>query len=168
MDNGEKYAYLMIKYDMPDIIKGIQQDIREDELFTDPDNPDSYGMVGDTHLTLVACMPNDVGLDMIKSMVRPIYDYPILLMNVSTFENDRYDVLKCDAVSDVIMDTNRKICDVIPTFSEYKEYNPHVTIAYLKKGAGKRHLKEVLLPLVVMKPSYFMLSSYDEDGRQRQ
>ena len=31
-------------------------------------------------------------------------------------------------------DTNRKICDKFKTFSEYDEYHPHMTIAYLKKG----------------------------------
>lgn len=158
-----KYAFLMIDYDTPQLISDLHRTIREEELYTDDESPDDYGLERETHVTLVACLPNNVDVELIKSFLHPLYEYPILLTNVSVFEQEKYDVLKCDVASEVLMATNKAICDAIPTFSEYTEYHPHATIAYLKKGVCGKYLKDILIPLVVLQPKAFKLSWRDDD-----
>lgn len=59
--------------------------------------------------------------------------------------------------------TNRKICDKFKTFSEYDEYHPHMTIAYMKKGMADKYLQDSIMPIIKLKPRCFMWSSVDEN-----
>lgn len=161
----KQYAFLMIDYETPQIISDLQRTIKKEELYVDVEHPGDYGLETDTHVTIAPCLPNDVDIELLRSFLRPLYEYPALLTNISIFDNEKYDVLKCDVASDVLISTNKAICDAIPTFSEYKEYHPHATIAYTRKGASKKYTKDVLIPLVVLKPKRFRLSWSDENGR---
>ena len=163
----DKYAFLMIDYDTPELIHDIQNILPSEELYTE-DNAD-YGIEYETHVTLVPCLDNDVDVEELKKLLQPIDKYVLMLTNVSLFtNNENFDVLKCDANSIVLSDTNRLIKSKFPTHSEYKDYNPHVTIAYLKKGLGDKYTKEMLSPLVVLKPKSFHLSFHDENGERKQ
>lgn len=162
-----KYAFLMIQFDTPELIKDIQDKLSDDDLYTEEDN-DNYGIEYDTHVTLVPCLDNDVNIDNLKKMLQPLSNYKLLLNNVSVFSNnEKYDVLKCDASSKILSDTNRKITDKIPTHTEYKEYHPHVTIAYLKKGIADKYTKDILSPLIVLKPKSFHFSYIDDNGDEK-
>lgn len=162
---SRQFAFLMIDYDTPKVIKDIQEKITDDELYTE-DNED-YGIEHETHVTLVPCLENDVDLDELKKMLEPLSKYKLMLNNISTFENEKFDVLKCDASSFILSDTNKKITDKFPTHSDYKEYNPHVTIAYLKKDMADKYKKDMLEPLVVLKPKRFHFSWVDSDGNEK-
>ena len=37
-----------------------------------------------------------------------------------------------------LLQTNKRICSKFPTFSQFKVYRPHMTIAYLKKGMADK------------------------------
>lgn len=161
-----KYAFLMIQYDTPEVIKDIHDKLTDDEIYTEEN--EHYGIEHDTHVTVVPCLDNDINLDDLKKMLLPLEKYKLFLNNISTFSNnEKYDVLKCDASSFILTDTNRKITDKYPTHSEYKEYNPHVTVAYLKKGIADKYTKNILSPLVVLKPKSFHFSYVDKDGNEK-
>lgn len=166
MDN-RKLAFLMIDYETPELISDIQNHLSNDELYVEDDN-DDYGIEYETHVTLVPCLDNDVDLDELKSMLEPIDKYAVMLNNISMFtNNDQYDVLKCDANSMALHDTNKKIRDKFPTYSEYKEFHPHTTIAYIKKDLGGKYTKDMLSPLIMMKPKQFHFSYHDNDGNRK-
>ena len=59
-------------------------------------------------------------------MLLPLKDYEIFLSNISSFKNEEFDVLKCDAQSMNLYKTNREITDKFETHSNYKEYHPHI------------------------------------------
>lgn len=165
---AREYAFLMIDYDTPEIIKDLHDKITKEELYTEPDN-DNFGIEKDTHVTLVPCLDNDIDINELKKMLEPLDKYVLMLNNVSMFtNNEKYDVLKCDAHSMVLSDTNKKITDVFPTHSEYKEYNPHVTVAYLNKDIGSKYTQDILSPLVVLKPKRFHFSYVDDDGIEKE
>lgn len=96
----------------------------------------------------------------------PLNKYRILLNNISLFENEMYDVLKCDAQCQFLHDTNNLITSKYPTFSNYKEYHPHVTIAYVKKCVGNRFVNDNISPLIVLKPKHFHYSYYDNNEQK--
>lgn len=163
---AREYAFLMIDYDTPEIIKDIHNKISDEEVYTEKD--EEYGIEHETHVTVVPCLDNDVNLDRIKEMLEPLEKYKLMLNNISMFtNNEKYDVLKCDANSFILKDTNKKITSKFPTHSEYKEYNPHVTIAYLKKDIGEKYTKDILSPLVVLKPKRFHFSYVDKNGDEK-
>jgi 2'-5' RNA ligase len=163
---AREYAFLMIDYDTPEIIKDIHNKISDEEVYTEKDK--EYGIEHETHVTVVPCLDNDVNLDKIKKMLEPLEKYKLMLNNISMFtNNEKFDVLKCDANSFILKDTNKKITSKFPTHSEYKEYNPHVTIAYLKKDIGEKYTKDILSPLVVLKPKRFHFSYVDKNGDEK-
>lgn len=163
---AREYAFLMIDYDTPEIIKDIHNKISDEEVYTEKD--EEYGIEHETHVTVVPCLDNDINLDRIKEMLEPLEKYKLMLNNISMFtNNEKYDVLKCDANSFILKNTNKKITSKFPTHSEYKEYNPHVTIAYLKKDIGEKYTKDILSPLVVLKPKRFHFSYVDKNGDEK-
>lgn len=162
---NREYAFLMIDYDTPDIIKELQEKLPEDEIYTDYDD---YGIERDTHVTVVPCLDNDVDVEELKKLLEPLSKYKLMLNNVSIFNCEDYDVLKCDASSFILTDTNKKITDKYETHTQYKDYHPHVTIAYLKKGLADKYAKDILDSIVVLKPKNFHFSWVDKDGKEKE
>lgn len=165
----DKYGFLMIRYETPEFIKDIHNKIPKEDLYI-PNNKDekfSYGIEEDTHVTMAACLDNDIDLEKLKSLLKPLEEYTILLTNISKFSNDKYDVLKSDVASIVLFQTNTEITKNFESHSEYKEYHPHMTIAYVKCGTGDKFLKEPLDNLVYLKPKEFHFSYYDKNGKEK-
>ena len=160
-----RQASLMINFDTPDIISKIQKSIPEEELYTD--GSADYGIENETHVTVVPCLKNDTDLGLLKTYLKDISRYKTILTNISVFKNEDYDVLKCDAQSVVLKDTNSKIVKDFETQSEYPNYHPHVTIAYLKSGMADKYTKEYLMPLVILEPKEFHYSYYDKEGNHK-
>ena len=165
----EKYAFLMIKYKTPYFIKDIWKNLSEDDLYRDDtDSRFNYGLEKDTHVTVVPCMNNDVNINIIKSMLKPLDEYKIYLTNISKFDNDKYDVLKCDVASIPLFNTNSDMLNKFETHSDYKEYHPHVTIAYTKKGVADKFTKDTLDKLIMLEPECFWFSYYDKDDNEKE
>lgn len=159
-NTNREYAFLMVDYETPSIIKDLQKKILSRELYTEEDNED-YGLEKQSHVTLVPCLDNDIDIDKLKSYLKPIDEYDIVLTDISKFECEEFDVLKCAVKSKALKDTNKEIVDKFETHSEYKDYNPHMTIAYMKKGMADKYLKKILDKLILLKAKNFNFSYFD-------
>ena len=159
-NTNREYAFLMVDYETPSIIKDLQKKIPSRELYTDEDNED-YGLEKQSHVTLVPCLDNDIDIDKLKSYLKPINEYDIVLTDISKFECEEFDVLKCAVKSKALKDTNKEIVDKFETHSAYKDYNPHMTIAYMKKGMADKYLKKILDKLILLKAKNFNFSYFD-------
>ena len=166
--DDKKYAFLMIKFDTPEFVKDLQSKIPNDELYFDDESTNDYGIEKETHVTLVPCLDNNTDIVKIKKHLKDISRYKTILTNISLFKNDKYDVLKCDAQSVLLKDTNKSITDEFPSHSEFKDYHPHLTIAYLKSGMGDKYVKDCLMPLVILEPKCFLYSFYNKKGDYEQ
>lgn len=161
-NTNREYAFLMVDYETPSIIKDLQKKIPSRELYTEENNED-YGLEKQSHVTLVPCLDNDIDIDKLKSYLKPINEYDIVLTDISKFECEKFDVLKCAVKSKALKDTNKEIVDKFETHSEYKDYNPHMTIAYMKKGMADKYLKKILDKLILLKAKNFNFSYFDGD-----
>lgn len=159
-NTNREYAFLMVDYETPSIIKDLQKKIPSRELYTEEDNED-YGLEKQSHVTLVPCLDNDIDIDKLKSYLKPINEYDIVLTDISKFECEKFDVLKCAVKSKALKDTNKEIVDKFETHSEYKDYNPYMTIAYMKKGMADKYLKKILDKLILLKAKNFNFSYFD-------
>lgn len=161
----EKYGFLMLDFTTPEIIRRLQGKIKENELYLedDPEHNWSYGIEGDTHVTLAPCLDNDADLDRLKALLAPIDSYNVMLGDISMFECGDYDVLKCKAVCDELYETYDRISSEFEIHSEYKEYNPHVTVAYMKKGCAGKYLEPFLAEQVFLTPVEFSWGYYVGD-----
>jgi SPP1 gp7 family putative phage head morphogenesis protein len=60
------------------------------------------------------------------------------IVGVEIFERDEYDVLVLQANSPTIEEMNDKL-GKLPSTTKFKDYHPHITIAYLQKGTGQKY-----------------------------
>lgn len=160
MKTNKKYAFLMIDYDTPEIIKNLHKNISDTEVYTDGDK---YGLEKESHITLVPCLSNDIDINELKKYLNKLSDYKVILSDISKFDCEDYDVLKCAAHSEILNDTNKKIRKDFETFSEHDDYTPHMTIAYMKKGMADKYLKNALPKSIILKPKNFTFSWWDND-----
>ena len=162
-----QYAFLIVDYETNEYIKDIQDKIKEEELYFEDDN-DDYGLEKESHVTVVPCLDNDVDLEKLKTYLDDISEYDIILTDLSKFECEKFDVLKCAVKSEKMKETNKKIVKDFDTHSEYKEYQPHLTIAYMKQGMTDKYLKKILPKLIHLKPKNFHFSYVDKNGNEKE
>lgn len=61
------------------------------------------------------------------------------ITGVSCFENQKNDVLKFDISCDKLHEYHNSLKKNFDYTNNYPKFNPHITIAYLKKGAGTKY-----------------------------
>jgi len=78
--------------------------------------------------------------EQIQSIVDGFGPLEASLGPVSLFQNPEkeYDVVKIDVSSDQLHQMNREIADKLEINDPFPEFNPHITVAYVKKGSGHR------------------------------
>lgn len=165
-NTSREYAFLMVDYEGNDFIDKIQSKIKKEHLYTEEDN-DDYGIEKNPHVTLVPCLNNDVDINKLKTYLDDISEYDIILTDVSKFECENFDVLKCAVKSNKLIQTNKKIVKDFETHSEYKDYTPHLTIAYMKHGMADKYIEEILPKLIHLKPKNFHFSYVDENNEEK-
>ena len=162
---SREYAFLMVEYETPKFIKDLQNSIKKEELYFE-ENSNDYGLEKESHVTLVPCLDNDVSLNELKKYLKNISDYDIILTDISKFECEKFDVLKCAVKSKALKDTNKEILKHFDSHSEFKDYTPHLTIAYMQHGMTDKYTKNILDKLVHLKPKNFHFS-YVENGKDK-
>ena len=135
--NGFKFGCVMIEVPISnweEITSTInQEDIYEVE-------GENYGIQSNPHVTILYGLHKEVSLDQIKSVFEDIdEDIDIKIEGIGVFENENFDVVKFNVIPSVtLQNLNNKLSD-FPNSNEYPEYEPHITIAYLKKECGKKY-----------------------------
>lgn len=140
---GDKYEYgcVMLYIDIP--VKVIHNKISKNDLYqADPGDDRTYGIEDEPHITLLFGLHSDEIDDnqVIKTVQN--FNYPELVLDkVSIFKNEKYDVLKFDVLdeTETLSKCNEKLKQ-FPYTNEYPDYHPHCTIAYLKRGLGKKYV----------------------------
>lgn len=136
---NRKYEYgcSMVYFDMP-FMEAIQKIIDTDDVYEIDDK--GYGFEDEPHVTLLFGLHDEQVTEeeiFKSSMVENIGD--ITLCNLSAFENEEYDVLKFDVEGDWLHEANDNLTK-LPHTTDYPDYHPHCTIAYLKSGTAKNYI----------------------------
>jgi 2'-5' RNA ligase len=136
MLESKKYEYgcSMLHFDFPEM-KIIQDEIDKDDL-----HEEKGGLETDPHVTLLYGLHSDeiedgIVLDQSSKGIKSMG-----LGNLSLFENGEFDVLKFDVEAPFLYSINKELSK-LPHTTEYPDYHPHCTIAYLKSGTGKKYTK---------------------------
>lgn len=162
---AREYAFLMIDYEMPSFIKDLQNKIPNNELYfgTDEEKKDNqYGFEKESHVTLAPCLDSDVNINKLKELLLPLKEYKCILNNISIFENDNYDVLKADVKCPNMHKTYNKIKENFELHSAYKEYHPHMTIAYMQKNISDKYICKLLNKITTLEPTNFRFSNVED------
>lgn len=139
--NVNEYGCVMLYLDYPDF-KDIQSKIDKKDLYEDP-NDDSYGLESNCHVTILYGLHEVVKDEYIKEIVDKFdFNDDIVSNGLSLFKNEKYDVLKFDVVKDNndLGKCNNELKN-LPNTNTFPVYHPHITLAYLKRGFGKKYVK---------------------------
>ena len=127
---SRSFSCLMLDIDNS-LLRGILSEINDDDLHEN-------GKESDSHTTIKYGLHTKDKTAVFNSCKEwGKFPITIKLHNFSIFENEEFDVLKLEVSSKDLRDLNKSICDEFEFTDSYPDYNPHVTLAYLKQGFGK-------------------------------
>ena len=137
ISEAKKYSYgcSMLHFDFPQM-KVIHDEIDKDDVY----EGDGTGLETEPHVTLLYGLHSDEIKDdeVLDASSKGIQSMG--LGNPSLFENDKYDVLKFDVEAPFLYDINKELSK-LPHTTDFPDYHPHCTIAYLKPGKGAKYTK---------------------------
>ena len=139
---GEKQTYdygcVMLYFDFPEI-KNLHSLIDEEDIYTE-DGDRSFGLEDEPHTTLLFGLHEEVTDGDVKNVLDQLRFGECKLYNVSKFDNPDYDVLKFDVSGPGLHTANAKLKQ-FPHTSNFPNYHPHATIAYLQPGTADRYIE---------------------------
>jgi 2'-5' RNA ligase/DNA polymerase III epsilon subunit-like protein len=138
--NGYKYGCVMV--DVPvNNWEEITSWIDPEDIY-EGDGDSTYGVQKRPHLTLLYGLHKEVSNEEVKSIFDTFEgDINIEVDGVDIFENDKFDVVKFNVNPQGSLQNLFDELSKLPNSNEYPEYKPHLTIAYVKKGMGKKYVK---------------------------
>ena len=130
---------MMVKFSTPTM---LLNEIPENLLYHDPDDPLEYGKVFDSHVTLLYGLlkPAHETREAVDLVLRGLSFSEKFLFALADWFSPRdqpYDVLYIPPVYKVpFVDAHQRLSR-LPHVNLYPEYTPHLTLAYIKKGSAR-------------------------------
>lgn len=153
------YGCAMVYFDFPKMPQ-IHETIDESDIYTD-ESDRSYGLEDEPHTTLLYGLhSNEIPDENVMSICKSKNFGPLTLSNASLFENEKYDVLKFDVSNPVLNEMNAELSK-LPHTTNFPDYHPHATIAYLKPGAGKKYVEKLAGETYEVHPNKIVYSKPD-------
>ena len=135
-----KYGCLMLGADVPNWKERISI-VNKEDLYT---KDDDYGYEKEPHVTIVYGFHEDeIDKEEIYQEMENLKSVNVSIDTISIFECDDYDVVKFEVPITSEIKTYRKTFMKFPNTQTQSNYNPHMTIAYVKKGEGKKYSQKV-------------------------
>jgi hypothetical protein len=134
------YGCLMVNVDEMGWDGFIKETVNDEDLYTEGDD---YGIETEPHITVLYGFHKDIDMKKLKELLFPLSELEITSSKISIFENEKYDVLKYDIDSDKLFELNDLMTENFEYTTDFPDYHPHVTIAYLKPGRGKKYVTEL-------------------------
>jgi hypothetical protein len=143
----ETYEYGCVMAEVPTeparkLMEFSRATIPDEILYTEEDD-DSYGREDHFHTTIKYGLTEKYDEDEIKEFLKNTKPFPIEIKGLSVFENEKFDVVKFDMEGKELRRLNKIFSD-LPNEDEYPDYKPHMTLAYVKSGMGKKYVKKAL------------------------
>lgn len=105
------------------------------------DETNNFGRETEAHCTIKFGLTDHYKKDVMGKLIEVISPFKATLESIGIFENPKFDVVKFNVKSDVLERLN-KLFSKLPNEDEHPIYHPHLTLAYVKPGEGKKFLKE--------------------------
>lgn len=160
---GNQYGCVMVffKFDT-DEWNNMLDVIDADDLY-DPKDDTGFGKEHEPHATILYGLHTDIPDEDIVDEIDKIKKPTIKLGKVSSFSNEKFDVLKFDVESEDLHKLNKKFAK-FPNTNDYPVYHPHTTIAYVKPNMAKKYIKKLNnLKLITVEPDKIVYSKADGD-----
>lgn len=145
MDKEDAFGLRGLKALPVSNLASTQVDIDDVDLLTDllelqsvVDSKDVIKFENDFHVTVRYGL-HEIDPKRLEWIVSQHSSLSVKLGGLSVFENEKQDVLKIDVSSSGLDRINRHL-GILPNTLTHSEYKPHLTLAYLKPGTGKKYV----------------------------
>lgn len=108
--------------------------VSDDILYIEK-NDSSYGKENEPHITVLYGIKNNSDYFKIQQMLKSFGPIKIKIGEISKFEADDYDVIKMSIESKKLHILHNLLKNKIDNDFSYPDYNPHMTLAYVRKGS---------------------------------
>jgi 2'-5' RNA ligase len=112
-------------------------------------NENEGGLEEEPHITLLyGIHADEVDKEKVYESLKNIYEFDIETEKVDLFENEKFDVVKLNVnVTDKLKELRGIYENLLPNTQTFEGYHPHLTIAYVKPGEGKKYKRKLDEPL---------------------
>lgn len=150
---GRQYEFgcLMLDFEFPDWTSLLAKIDKEDLYKPDEGR---YGIEDKPHITVLYGFHDEVVSKTITDKLGELLFMPINITidGIDIFENQDYDVVKLNVESEELRHLN-KLCSELPHTTDYPDYKPHMTLAYVQKGLGSKYKENLKLSFKI-KPNF--------------
>lgn len=145
--NKREYGCLMLDVPFQNWQKVLSR-ISKEDLYED--DGDTYGLETEPHATVLYGLHEEVEDEKLIKFVKEFCKsnpIEIEITKMGVFKNSKFDVIKFDIESSILKSLNKKLSENFPYTSKFPNFEPHITIAYLKKGTSEKYLKQLKEPV---------------------
>lgn len=150
-EDEKTYGCVMLEAKVPDWEEMHIGGIDPKDVYTKPYD-DSFGLEKTPHVTVIYGIHEDeidpeIIFDVIQKKMEPL---TVTIDKIGIFETDDYDVVKYDVpVVKKLKKFRNLFLKSFPNTQTFPEYHPHVTLAYVKPGEGKKYVKKLEEPFEI-------------------
>ena len=130
----DKYDYGCVMVYMkvnPEDWNNLSDMIDDEDLYLGENGDRGYGFETEPHVTILYGLHGDIPLETVEDIINQMKRPEIKMQKVSSFNNPKFGVLKFDVESSDLHNENKKLTK-LPHTTDYPDYHPHATIAYIK------------------------------------
>lgn len=153
-----KYNCLMIRFDIPNWDKFVNNLIKKEDIFMTKE--DGFGIEDNPHVTILFGIHDYVPLSDVKKSLVPIKHIKCKTRVIDVFPNPQFDVVKFNVEGNYLKQMNKALTNSVDYTTSHPEYKAHMTIAYAKPGTGNKY-KKTLSNLLVITPVSYIYSHAD-------
>lgn len=113
-----------------------------------PDNP-NYGLEHHPHITVLFGLEDNVTGKELKKILKNEKQPKAVVTALDCFFPEDFDVVKFSVKSEDLKRLHDLVADKFPFKSFHKDYHPHITLAYVKKGKAKKYELKLKEPVEV-------------------
>jgi len=149
-DEEPKYGCVMMDANIKNWAEFHTAGIDEKDVYLKPYD-DSYGLEEQPHVTIVYGIHEEEVdpqrmADLIEHYMKPL---TVIIREVDFFPGKEYDVVKYNVPLTGRLQGYRDIFMQLPNTQNFPEYHPHMTLAYVKPGAGEKYKSQLREPFEV-------------------
>lgn len=138
-----RYDFSSCHVDVPsplaeEIAEWGRQQVSDEDIYVTHKDP-TFGREDEIHITILYGIHTE-SPELVRSLLEGQGPVTVELGEVDVFTNPfKFDVVMIEAYSDDLCRLNELLQEKVKFTNKYPIYNPHVTIAYVKKGKGWKH-----------------------------
>jgi len=150
LKESKKYQFGCIKIDIqiPNW-EDLKNSIEKEDVYIDKEDP-TYGIEDNPHLTLLYPVLDNAKWEMIQRELDKLVKNKISLKidGQDVFDSEKFDVVKLTVESTPYLNRiHNYLKKNIPNDFKFPTYIPHITVAFVKKGMGKKYKKDLKLTI---------------------